>query len=53
MTDGLTASQNNISMLEEKDPEKRVTIGEPLLEYCERDTQGMVALKDYLLNVPH
>lgn len=45
--DGMIASQYFLTMLKEDDPIKRQALRNALLNYCERDTQVMVALKEY------
>jgi predicted RecB family nuclease len=47
--DGETASVSFLAMLDERDLEKKAKLRRALLDYCERDTMAMVALKRYCL----
>jgi hypothetical protein len=47
--DGETASLSFHAMLEERDLASRAKLRKALLDYCERDTLGMVQLKNVLL----
>jgi len=48
--DGNTASLSFLAMLDVRDLEKKAKLLRALLDYCERDTLGMVEIKRKLLN---